>query len=204
MQLASHGRPIGKKLSHTASEPECALRASTYLATAMVALCLAVGIPAHAGCQGTDFTFCSKTFYATARCDGQDQLASIARNHCSGGPKACPYCESGQDCPLIEAWEPTAIIIVGVEITILGGSNALSYAYAGNGHHPNQMAFLGAGQSHTRSFFPAGTGFRLPPSGTHGYINLHVSCVPTVAAQVQAWYTLYYTVSGSTPREQKD
>lgn len=169
-----------------------------------VALYLATGVPAQAGCQGTDFNFCSKTFLATARCDGQDQLASIARNHCPLGPKACYQCESGENCPLIEAWEPTPITIVGVEITILEGSNALQYVYAGNGYHPNQMAFLGAGQSHTRQFFPPGTGFKLPPSGTLGYINLHVSCLPQAAAQVQAFYTLYYTVPGATPEKRKD
>ena len=155
------------------------------MATMRLLLAVVILIGAHfaveAGCQGTSFNFCSKTFYATAPCDGQDQLASIARNNCPRGPKTCMQCESGENCPLIEAWEPTAITIVGVEITVLGGRSALQYAYAGNGYHPNQMAFLGAGESHTRNFFPAGTGFKLPPAGTPGYINLHVSCLPTVA-----------------------
>jgi hypothetical protein len=173
------------------------MRGLATFAWAAFALSIGASFQVEAGCQGTNFDFCSKTFHATAQCDGQDQLASISRNHCTRDSKACYQCENGKDCPLIEAWEPTAITIVGVEITILGGSSALQYAYAGNGYHPNQMAFLGAGQSHTRNFFPAGTGFNLPPSGAQGYINLHVSCLPEVAKQVQAWYTIYYTVPGS-------
>ena len=75
----------------------------------------------------------------------------------------------------------------------------MSYAYAGNGYHPNQMAFIGAGQSHGRHFFPAGIGFTLPPSGKAGYIDLHVSCLPALASQVSAFYTIYYTVGLSQP-----
>src|SRR6185503_9613251 len=173
------------------------MRSLTFRVAVAIGLCLAAASPLRAGCQGTDSNFCSKTFHASAPCDGQDQLASIGKNHCLRGPKNCNYCESGQNCPLIEAWEPTQITIVGVEITILEGIGALQYAYAGNGYHPNQMAFVGAGQSHTRQFFPAGTGFKLPPSGTPGYINLHISCLPKASAQVQAFYTIYYTVPGA-------
>ena len=77
----------------------------TLIGAAFFGVWLAAGTPAYAGCQGTTFTFCSKTFYATAACNGKDQLASITGNNCPNGQKSCAYCESGKDCPLIEAWE---------------------------------------------------------------------------------------------------
>jgi len=149
----------------------------------------------QAGCQGTAFNFCSKTFYASAPCDGTDRRASVKHNDCPRGPKACGYCESGQSCPLIEGWEPTEITVVGVEITIFEGNEGLLYAYAGNGYNPNQMAAVGRGQSHTRQFYPPGMGFKLPPSGTNGFTELHVACLPKNASQVQIYYTVYYTVA---------
>jgi len=166
-----------------------------------IPLCLTGAVPGQAGCRGKDFNFCSRTFHASVACDGKDQLASIGQNHCPRGPKNCKNCDSGQDCPLIEPWEATEITIIGVEITVFEGSAALNYAYAGNQYHPNQMVFVGAGQSHTRQFFPAGTGFKLPPSGTRGHINLHISCRPE--ARVQAFYTVYYTVPGQPPKQPK-
>jgi hypothetical protein len=145
-----------------------------------------------AGCQGTEFSFCSKTFYASAPCNGLDELASIGRNNCPRGPGKCAHCASGQDCPLIESWEPTEIAIIGIEITIFDGHQQLSYAYAGNGYHPNQMAFVGPGQSHVAQWFGQGMAFKLPAAGVPGYIDLHISC--RSGGRAQAFYTIYYSV----------
>ncbi len=130
-------------------------------------------------CLERGFGFCSKTFHASATCSGQDQLARITGNKCA----------SGNDCPLIEAWEPTPVLIVGVEVTMIEGAESLLYAYAGNGYHPNQMMFVGRGQTNRSQFFPKGLGFRLPSAGAPGYIDLHIACTK---AQAQAFFTIYY------------
>src|SRR5712692_8987633 len=98
------------------------------MGTAAMAIFLVDAESADAGCRGKNFNFCSKTFHASTACNGQDQLAAIGDNHCPRGPKNCKNCESGQNCPLIEAWEPTEITIVGVEITIIEGNTTLNYA----------------------------------------------------------------------------
>jgi hypothetical protein len=182
---------------------------------AAVALLVAAA-PADAGCQGSNFIFCSKNFFARAVCDGKDQLAAISDNHCPAG-QTCAHCPSGKDCPLIQPWEPVPIEIRGVEIALSWG--ALNYAFAGNNYQPDVMAFMGAGQTHRQQWFPEGLSFTMPATGSVGgspHIDLHVSCPKASAKRcVFCWkrkppapnvvllhYTIYYTVPGLPPRLQ--
>ena len=178
-------------------------------AFAATAVCLASSVPARSGCQGTNFTFCSKVFHAQAICDDKDRLASISDNHCPVG-QTCLFCPSGKDCPLIQPWEPVPIKIVGVEIAVSWGS--ISYAFAGNNYQPDPMAFMGAGQTHRQQWFPQGLSFEMPAAGTptaaSPHIDLHVSCRKASAKRcffclkrkppppnvVVLYYTIYYTV----------
>ncbi len=177
---------------------------------------LTIATPSGAGCLGTSFAFCSKTFHARAVCDGKDQLAAISDNHCPVG-QTCPYCPSGKDCPLIQPWEPVPIEIRGVEIALSWG--ALSYAYAGNNYVPDVMAFMGSGQTHRQQWFPEGLSFAMPAAGSVGgspHIDLHVSC-PSASAKrcvfcwkrkppppnvVVLYYTIYYIIPSPPPRRQ--
>ena len=181
-------------------------------------LLVLLALPAYAGplgCQGGQHTFCSKTFSASARCTGVDELAAIHGNACPLG-HICNICPEGKECPLIEPWETVPILIHGVEIALIGGGG-VHYALAGNSYVPDIMAKLGAGHTHRQQWFPAGLGFRLPKRAAagdpHTHIDLHVACSPAppkrpswkcrllglgcrpaITRTAQFLYTLYYTV----------
>jgi hypothetical protein len=106
---------------------------------------------------------CSKTFYATGNCTGQDELAILRDD--KGWPGA----------QLVKPWVATPIRIVGVEIMVTHGPS-LDYAFAGNSATPDVMLMVGAGARWGRVFYPAGLGFALPGAGSHSHIDLHISC----------------------------
>lgn len=174
-----------------------------------VLIFLAVGClfvaPAHAGCQGTHHTFCSKTFQARMACDDPngDNLAYIDGNHCPAG-QTCAHCKDGQHCPLIRPWEPTPIKIVGVELVVTYGRP--TWAFAGNAWQADVMAALGD-QPRIMQWFPPGLSFEMPTAGTAGatHIDLHVACDAWPWWNHRRWwnkrrwvhfyYTVFYTIS---------
>jgi hypothetical protein len=109
---------------------------------------------AHAGCGGTDATYCSKGFYGRGTCNGIDQL------------------------PIFEQpWEHAPIEILAVSISLRADIPPGSgYVFAGNSFDPDIMAFqIGTGAT-TRTFMP-GHAFVLPAAGPNApHIDLHVSC----------------------------
>lgn len=152
-----------------------------------VVLLFAVAAPAHAQaalttCQGvtipvtTKELLCSRNFYASGTCDGQDQLAMLA------GPRVAAT-------QMVQPWEPVPITIVGYQIVLFEG--AMQYVFAGNSYTPDIMGWLGSGQSAHGDFYPAGTGFAFPAAGADVHLDLHFSCR---TGSFQGFYTVFYTV----------
>lgn len=120
-------------------------------------------------CEGS--TLCSRTFYASGNCDGQDQLAALKIDEI--------------ETKLVGPWEPVPITIVGVHLKLISGE--VTYAFAGNSSTPDIMRWL----DERDTYYPQGTGFAFPAFGSKAHIDFHYNCLK---GSFQAFYTVYYKI----------
>ena len=148
-----------------------------------IALTLIAPAAADSRCVKSGSPMCSVTFYGEGVCDGTDQLVFLKR-------------DGAEAVQLVRPWESKRINIVGTEVTFIRPPASLSYAYVGNAAAPNQMMFMGPGQSHSRVFYPPGLGFHFPGDERTGHVDLHVSCPASdgTDAIYRVFVTFYYTM----------
>jgi len=158
----------------------------TLAAIATLAL-LAPALAAEEPPKGCGFEVCSKHWYGTGVCLGRDQV------------------------PILQPpWEPRPISIIGVSIAVQmygrrswkdwwRGDPVNMYAFAGNSHVPDVMAFHAAsGTSSHTVMYPPGVAFKLPAWSADAqrtrlpHVDLHVSC--TGWGSFGAWLVIYYRV----------
>jgi hypothetical protein len=141
-----------------------------------------------ATCQGTAITsgssdrlLCSKNFYGSGTCSGQDTLAVL--KDADGWP----------NLPYVPPWEPSSISIVGIAMVDLGGT-VNQYAFAGNSYTPDIMFWHPLTSRAASVFFPPGTAMPFPASGGANppHLDAHISC--TGGGTFQIFYTIFYTV----------
>lgn len=158
---------------------------------ALAALCLVFVSPAHADsmtCQGQNYytgsgagykggSVCTKTFYFSGVCNGQDNTPTLVDNT---GTINTPY---------IPGWEPVSISIQDVWIVFIPPRPATFYAFAGNNYTPDVMSWYT--NEATERHLPAGTNMTFPAANTGSHLDLHVSCQPN-NTPFQGFYTVVY------------
>jgi hypothetical protein len=125
----------------------------------------------------------SATWHMTASCTGFDQ---VYRWRITAGPG------TAQDWR-IRPWLERPLTIRGVELEFQPVGYSL-WAMMGNNAVEDDMLWLGRGETHGRTMFPAGLGMPLPKQSAakdSDYLDLHGACIGLTA---HAFYTIFYTV----------
>jgi hypothetical protein len=126
---------------------------------------------------GSMSVVCSATWQFQGPCDGAD-LWDRWKVH--GQPGAV-------DGAFIRPWADKRIVVIGYELTKLGGEPHASFAI-GSGIQPDIFLWMPADRQHARILFPAGAGHPWPSKseaqvdGHNNLVDIHGSCAP---AQVQ-------------------
>jgi len=134
-------------------------------------------------CQGQtiatasdNHSLCTKNFYFSGTCNGQDQNPALVDG-------------IGINTPFVQGWEPVQIAIRDVWIVFIPPRPASFYAFAGNGYTPDIMTWITSDGAERH--LPDGTSMEFPATPTSYHIDLHISCLP-INTPYQGFYTVVY------------